>query len=156
MTPNILKNLARGAAILAIGGLAACASNAVHYQSAGPYKPSTLRPYEAGGQRYAPHVYSHYDEVGMASWYSYPAGARRTASGEWFDPGRLTAAHKTLPLWSAHTMDADTTETAVECLMAVVFVVVIPWPRSTTAGREPSAATISAASSLVRIRTPRG
>ena len=98
MTPNILKNLARGAAILAIGGLAACASNAVHYQSAGPYKPSSLRPYEAGGQRYEPHVYSHYDEVGMASWYSYPTGTRHTADGEWFDAGKLTAAHKTLPL----------------------------------------------------------
>jgi len=33
-----------------------------------------------------------------------------------------------LPLWSAHQMDADTTETAVECLMVVVFLVVIPWP----------------------------
>jgi hypothetical protein len=33
-----------------------------------------------------------------------------------------------LPAWSAHQMDADTAETAVECLMAVVFLVVIPWP----------------------------
>ena len=33
-----------------------------------------------------------------------------------------------LPLWSAHQMDADTRETANECLMAVVFLVVIPWP----------------------------
>jgi len=31
------------------------------------------------------------------------------------------------PAWAAHTMDADTLETAYECLMAVVFVVVIPW-----------------------------
>jgi hypothetical protein len=31
------------------------------------------------------------------------------------------------PLWSAHRMDADTMETAMECLMAVVFVAVIPW-----------------------------
>ena len=98
MTPNIVKHLARGLVILTIGGLAACASNAVHYQSAGPYKPSSLRPYEAGGQRYEPHVYSHYDEVGMASWYSYPTGTRHTADGEWFDAGKLTAAHKTLPL----------------------------------------------------------
>lgn len=33
-----------------------------------------------------------------------------------------------LPLWSAHQMDADTLETAHECLMAVVFLIVIPWP----------------------------
>jgi len=33
-----------------------------------------------------------------------------------------------LPLWSAHRMDADTAETARECLMAAVFVIVIPWP----------------------------
>lgn len=33
-----------------------------------------------------------------------------------------------LPLWQGHQMDADTQETAYECLMAVVFLVVIPWP----------------------------
>jgi rare lipoprotein A len=98
VTSNIANHLARGLAILAISCLAACASNAVHYQSAGPYKASSLRPYEAGGQRYEPHVYGHYDEVGMASWYSYPTGTRHTADGEWFDAGKLTAAHKTLPL----------------------------------------------------------
>ena len=31
------------------------------------------------------------------------------------------------PAWSAHAMDADMLETAYECLMAVVFVAVIPW-----------------------------
>jgi hypothetical protein len=33
-----------------------------------------------------------------------------------------------LPLWLAQQMDADTTETAVECLLVVVFLAVIPWP----------------------------
>jgi hypothetical protein len=32
------------------------------------------------------------------------------------------------PLWRSHRMDADTTETAVECLLAVIYVAVIPWP----------------------------
>jgi hypothetical protein len=32
-----------------------------------------------------------------------------------------------LPLWLAHRMDAATSETAIECLMAVVFLFVIPW-----------------------------
>ena len=33
-----------------------------------------------------------------------------------------------LPLWLARQMDADTAETAVECLVAAVFLVVVPWP----------------------------
>jgi len=33
-----------------------------------------------------------------------------------------------LPLWSGHRMDPDTQETANECLMVVIFLVVIPWP----------------------------
>ncbi len=33
-----------------------------------------------------------------------------------------------LPAWSAHQMDAGTLETARECLMAVIFIVLIPWP----------------------------
>lgn len=32
-----------------------------------------------------------------ASWYGYEFGGRRTASGELFDPNKLTAAHRTLP-----------------------------------------------------------
>jgi hypothetical protein len=33
-----------------------------------------------------------------------------------------------LPLWSARQMDPDTLETARECLMAVIFLILIPWP----------------------------
>jgi hypothetical protein len=33
-----------------------------------------------------------------------------------------------LPLWSADQMDAATSETAVACLMGVIFPIVIPWP----------------------------
>ena len=32
-----------------------------------------------------------------------------------------------LPAWTAHRMDSDTSETAVECLMAAVFLAVVPW-----------------------------
>ena len=32
-----------------------------------------------------------------------------------------------LPLWRAGEMDAGTTASAYECLMAVVFLIVIPW-----------------------------
>ena len=33
-----------------------------------------------------------------------------------------------IPLWSAGQMDAKTWETAVACLMGVIFPIVIPWP----------------------------
>jgi rare lipoprotein A len=36
-------------------------------------------------------------ETGLASWYGERFRGRRTASGEVFDPDRLTAAHRTLP-----------------------------------------------------------
>jgi rare lipoprotein A len=39
-----------------------------------------------------------YSEVGWASWYGREFHGRRTANGETFDMGALTAAHKTLPL----------------------------------------------------------
>lgn len=37
---------------------------------------------------------------GVASWYGTQFAGRRTASGERFDPGELTAAHRTLPFGS--------------------------------------------------------
>ena len=37
---------------------------------------------------------------GMASWYGAELAGHRTASGERFNPGDLTAAHRTLPLGS--------------------------------------------------------
>jgi rare lipoprotein A len=42
------------------------------------------------------------DEIGggMASWYGREFAGRRTASGERFDPGEYTAAHRTLPFGS--------------------------------------------------------
>ncbi|HXN32430.1 MAG TPA: septal ring lytic transglycosylase RlpA family protein [Polyangiaceae bacterium] len=35
--------------------------------------------------------------VGYATWYGARLAGRTTASGERFDPGKLTAAHRTLP-----------------------------------------------------------
>jgi len=34
---------------------------------------------------------------GLATWYGPGFAGRRTANGERFDPGQLTAAHRTLP-----------------------------------------------------------
>jgi rare lipoprotein A len=36
-------------------------------------------------------------QVGQATWYGARLAGHRTASGERFDPGRMTAAHRTLP-----------------------------------------------------------
>jgi rare lipoprotein A len=41
-----------------------------------------------------------YDEVGLAGWYGEELKGRKTAAGEAFDPGGLTAAHRTLALRS--------------------------------------------------------
>ena len=48
------------------------------------------------GQRFDPLPPAHLQE-GMASWYGRQFAGRRTASGEIFDPGQLTAASPTLP-----------------------------------------------------------
>jgi rare lipoprotein A len=56
------------------------------------------RPYTVNGKRYYPMASAKgYTEYGIASWYGWESG-NRTAMGENFDPRRLTAAHRTLPL----------------------------------------------------------
>lgn len=93
--PPVSRRLPLLACLMAASTLCACASSGggpAHYRSA------NLRPYEVGGHRYAPETFRRYDVRGVASWYSYPSHTRKTATGEWFDPGRMTGAHKTLPL----------------------------------------------------------
>jgi rare lipoprotein A len=41
-----------------------------------------------------------YDRIGLASWYGAREAGHRTASGILFDPARLSAAHRKLPLGS--------------------------------------------------------
>ncbi|MDQ0837237.1 septal ring lytic transglycosylase RlpA family protein [Sphingomonas faeni] len=45
-------------------------------------------------------LYGSYKDTGLASWYGEELSGGRTASGEAFDPGAMTAAHRTLPLGS--------------------------------------------------------
>ncbi|WP_170314083.1 septal ring lytic transglycosylase RlpA family protein [Lichenihabitans psoromatis] len=57
------------------------------------------RPYVIGGRSYYPSERpSGYSVVGMASWYGDAFHGRRTANGEVFDKGSISAAHPTLPL----------------------------------------------------------
>ncbi|WP_420392787.1 septal ring lytic transglycosylase RlpA family protein [Acuticoccus sp.] len=55
-------------------------------------------PYRVGGRWYTPQHDPEYDETGRASWYGPKFHGKRTANGERFDEGALTAAHPTLPL----------------------------------------------------------
>lgn len=54
-------------------------------------------PYTIRGVTYKPAAAPTYDAVGYASWYGHESG-NRTANGERFRPGWITAAHTTLPL----------------------------------------------------------
>lgn len=57
------------------------------------------RPYSVAGRTYVPYEKRPgHTEVGMASWYGVAFHGRRTANGEVFDRGSISAAHKTMPL----------------------------------------------------------
>ncbi len=61
-------------------------------------RPAYNRPYTVHGRTYYPLTSAEgYRARGLASWYGWESG-RRTAMGTRFDPQRLTAAHRTLPL----------------------------------------------------------
>ena len=55
-------------------------------------------PYNVGGVWYYPKRDLTYDETGIGSWYGDEFAGRLTAYGEIFDPEKITAAHKTLPM----------------------------------------------------------
>ena len=55
-------------------------------------------PYNVGGVWYYPKRDLTYDETGIGSWYGDEFAGRLTANGEIFDPEKITAAHKTLPM----------------------------------------------------------
>ena len=55
--------------------------------------------YKVNGRTYCVRkYYSGYVEIGIASWYGPGFHGRKTASGEFYNMYKLTAAHKTLPL----------------------------------------------------------
>ena len=55
-------------------------------------------PYDVAGHSYVPSEMTRYTAVGMASWYGAAFHGRRTANGEIYDMGSITAAHPTMPL----------------------------------------------------------
>ncbi len=82
------------AALAAFGLLAACAPttrvSALPSVTEEPTVAIAVRPTPVG-------VTPGTREEGMASWYGPGFAGRRTANGEVFDPGLLTAAHPSLP-----------------------------------------------------------
>lgn len=81
--------------IVALALLSGCAGGGFRPVSDSPVRVGP--PYSIRGTTYAPAAAPGYDAVGYASWYGHESG-NRTANGEKFHPGWITAAHTTLPL----------------------------------------------------------
>lgn len=77
-------------ALWALGGFACAHSSEMGFAPASPNGAVIQGSYEAPPPRAEV-------QVGFATWYGAAFAGRRTASGEPFDPLRLTAAHRTLP-----------------------------------------------------------
>lgn len=56
------------------------------------------KPYKVMGQTYHPKETYDHVETGIASWYGPGFHGKKTANGETFDTGELTAAHRTLQM----------------------------------------------------------
>ncbi len=55
-------------------------------------------PYKIFGVSYIPQDYESFEEEGTASWYGSEFHGKKTANGEIYNMGDITAAHPTLPL----------------------------------------------------------
>lgn len=78
-----------------ISMLSACAGGNFRPVSDAPVRIGPA--YTVRGTTYVPAAAPTYDALGYASWYGNESG-NRTANGERFRPGWITAAHTTLPL----------------------------------------------------------
>ncbi len=94
---------ARAAGLAGLVALVSCSSAP---EVLPPYKSAAYqgphyklgKPYRINGRWYQPEFVSHYQAVGVASWYGRRFHGRPTANGEVYDMHALTAAHPTLPL----------------------------------------------------------
>jgi len=98
----MIRTARRLLAVVSLAALAAgCASTPEESgvsvpPNAGVYKIG--QPYQIQGTWYYPKEQPDYDETGIASWYGPTFYGHRTANGEIYTAGDLTAAHRTLPL----------------------------------------------------------
>ena len=107
-----MKSIVRGGGLIAGAALALSGCSGVDGASgAGPVaNPAAAsagvadvpvivgEPYKVGTVTYTPADVMDYDDVGYAGWYGDDFAGKTTANGEVFDPARISAAHKTLPL----------------------------------------------------------
>ncbi len=84
-----------GCSLLRVGAETAKSGN-TGTSSAGLFKVG--QPYQIQGQWYYPQESYSYEETGIASWYGPGFHGNRTANGEIYHQGQLTAAHRTLQL----------------------------------------------------------
>ncbi len=96
ITVSALLSLALVAAGCASRAPQQAATPQVKVPPTGIYKVGN--PYQQDGVWYYPQEEPDYDETGVASWYGAEFHGRRTANGEIFHAGSLTAAHRTLPM----------------------------------------------------------
>jgi rare lipoprotein A len=89
---RIIRSMGVAIAVLT---LSACAGGNFRPVSDAPVRIGPA--YSVRGTTYVPAAAPAYDTVGYASWYGSESG-NRTANGEEFRPGWITAAHTTLPL----------------------------------------------------------
>ncbi|HEX4445372.1 MAG TPA: septal ring lytic transglycosylase RlpA family protein [Polyangiaceae bacterium] len=73
--------------------LGTCTAGCAHTQQRGEREPA----YETAAGPGQPVARAEV-QVGYATWYGAALAGHRTASGERFDPSKMTAAHRTLPL----------------------------------------------------------
>lgn len=86
-------------ALLLIFAVSACSGTREMGRGEGtPGQYKVGEPYEIDGVTYYPKEDYRYSETGIASWYGPGFEGKHTANGETFDPGELTAAHRTLPM----------------------------------------------------------
>jgi rare lipoprotein A (peptidoglycan hydrolase) len=55
-------------------------------------------PYKIFGIKYYPQEYDQFQETGISSWYGDAFHGKKTANGETYHKGEMTAAHRTLPM----------------------------------------------------------
>lgn len=86
-------------ALLMLVVVTACSDTRDYGKGSGtPGQYKVGETYEIDGVQYTPREDYNYSETGIASWYGPGFEGKRTANGESFDPGELTAAHRTLPM----------------------------------------------------------
>ena len=88
-----------GLAVAVVSSIAACAPP--HQRPVlEPSAPTASSAPSTPSAESAPSAPSAFSEVGLASWYDRRRVGYRTANGERFSPGAMTAAHRTLAFGS--------------------------------------------------------